>query len=231
MQTRSMALGGPISQVAWPAIVAGVFIALASHIVLGFFSVALGTAAQAADSTALAVLGGIWGLLVPLVATFIGAVVAVRMARAIEAPSALLHGVLVWCIGIVAGAMFLSGTVAGAALTGGPLLRTQITPLGVQAIAGETAASIAMAGLAGLFGLLGGVMGAMSARTSMRESRRGAGTGPRMATPAEAPMRGERSERGDLEREGVLRTREPNHMRMPPRDRPSAPPSGDFTKH
>lgn len=227
MRARGSFLDPSLSRMHWPAIVAGAFIALALQVVLGLFGLALGAASQATDSGVVAVLGGLWGLLVPFVATFVGAMAAVALARVEHRPSAMLHGVLVWCVGTVAGTVLLAGTTAGAALTGGLIQGGGLEPLSMEALAGQTAASLALAGLAALFGLLGAILGAMSALARAAEAR------SEDVHPAREASRSS-TMRGDLEREGVLRTREPDGARgrppPPPREPPIPPPS-DYTTH
>jgi hypothetical protein len=103
----------------WSAIIAGVFVALAAHVVLGLIGAALGFAAEPADSSALGAGAAIWALLTPFVASLIGAWVAVRLAGAFDEAGSNLHGVLVWCIGLLAGALFLTGAMATGAMTAG----------------------------------------------------------------------------------------------------------------
>ena len=71
-----------LPRLTWGAVIAGVLLALASHIVLGLLGAALGFAAQPADSNAVGAGAAIWALLTPFVATLVGAWVACRMAAA-----------------------------------------------------------------------------------------------------------------------------------------------------
>jgi hypothetical protein len=171
-------------------VIAGVLLALAAHIVLGLIGGAIGVAAGPADSRALGAGAAIWGLLTPFVATLLGAWLACRMAGSEDSRSGTLHGVLVWCIGLIAGALFLAGTMATGAMSAGTAasgnvgaaqrtLRNETgrsTPRGPQAQArAEDAAKGAAAGagggaLAAIAGLLGGVVGA-----GLSSGRRGRG--------------------------------------------------------
>jgi hypothetical protein len=130
---------GVLSRIHWGAVIAGALLALAIEVVLGLFGAAIGLAGAG-------VLGAIWILCVPLVATFCGAFVAARMASTVNERSSALHGVLVWCIGLLAIAPYLAGTMTTGANTT------------------RTAGTTALAGLAGLLGLGGGIFGALAGR-------------------------------------------------------------------
>ena len=172
----------------WGAVAAGVLLALAAHVVLGLIGATLGFAAAPADSTALGAAAAIWALLTPFVATLLGAWLACRMAAADDARSRSLHGVLVWCIGLIAGALFLAGTMATGAMSAGtaasgnlgaaqrelrPDAGTRAVRPGVAEARADDAAKGAAAGaggaaLAAIAGLLGAFVGA-----ALAEQRRG----------------------------------------------------------
>jgi hypothetical protein len=174
------AAGRAFPRLHWGAVIAGVLLALAAHVVMGLIGVTLGFAAGATGSEATGAAAAIWGLVTPFVATLLGAWLACRMAAAEESRSASLHGVLVWCIGLIAGAIFLTGTLASGAMTAGTAAsgnmtaaqRTlrgetgRATPRGPQAQAqAQDAAKGAAQGagggaLAAIAGLLGAFVGA-----------------------------------------------------------------------
>jgi hypothetical protein len=106
-------------RLSWSAVFAGVVLAVAAHIVLGLIGATLGFAAAPADSKGLGAGAGIWALLTPFVATALGAWLACRMANASDQASGNLHGIMVWCIGLIAGALFLTGTMASGAMSAG----------------------------------------------------------------------------------------------------------------
>ncbi len=100
------------------------------------------------------------------------------MADADDTRSGSLHGVLVWCIGLIAGALFLAGTMATGAMSAGTAAsgnagavqratgetgRVTTTP-GRQARADQAAKGAAEGAgggaLAAIAGLLGGIVGA-----------------------------------------------------------------------
>lgn len=178
--TMEASAGRAFPRLHWGAVIAGVLLALAAHVVMGLIGAALGFAAGAAQSEGAGVAAAIWGLVTPFVATLLGAWLACRMAGSEDGRSGYLHGVLVWCIGLIAGAVFLTGTMASGAMTAGTAasgnataaqrsLRAETgraTPRGPQAQArAEDAAKGAAAGaggaaLAAIAGLLGGIVGA-----------------------------------------------------------------------
>lgn len=177
----------------WGAVAAGVLVALAAHIVMGLIGAAIGFAAEPADSRGLGATAAIWALITPFVATLLGAWIASRMCDAEDARTGTLHGVLVWCIGLIAGALFLAGTMATGVMSAGTAASGNAaaaqrqaraetgrsTVRGPQAQArAEDAAKGAAAGagggaLAAIAGLLGAVVGSGIAT----RRRRGASAG------------------------------------------------------
>ena len=138
-------------RVDWSAVVAGAFVATAIATVLGLFGSAFGKAG-------IVVLSGVWEILTPLVAGFVGAVVAAALANR----AAYLQGVLVWALSIAfAGALMAvtAGSMrAGAAQNGA---------------AGPSGTVIALGGLAAILGLVGALIGAAIGNTL--EGRRSRG--------------------------------------------------------
>src|SRR5512144_629421 len=95
-------------RVHWGAVIAGALFALGVHIVMGLIGAAIGFAAAPADSTGLGIGAAVWGLLTPFVATLCGAWLAIRLSGEREGASGYVHGILVWSIGLIAGALFLT---------------------------------------------------------------------------------------------------------------------------
>jgi hypothetical protein len=175
--STEVAGGRAFPRLHWGAVIAGVLLALAAHVVLGLIGATLGFAAQPAGSRAVGVAAAIWALVTPFVATLCGAWLACRMADAYDSMSGYLHGVLVWCIGLIAGAIFLTGTMASGALSAGTAASGNLgaaqrtlrgepatRPGSAQARAEDAAKGAAVAAgggaLAAIAGLLGGVVGA-----------------------------------------------------------------------
>src|SRR5690242_8252055 len=112
-ETETGRLGWRLS---WTAVIAGALLAIAAHVVLGLIGAALGFASSPSDSKALGAGAAAWAILTPFVASLLGAWLACRLCGALDRPTANLHGILVWCIGLVAGALFLTGTIASGAM-------------------------------------------------------------------------------------------------------------------
>jgi hypothetical protein len=191
MNTETMSKGG-LPRIQWSPVVAGVLCAIAVHIVLGLFGAAFGFAAEPADSEGVGLAAGIWGLLVPLVASAIGAFICVRIAREADRAGSYLHGALVWCIGLIAGALFISGSLASGAMSSataasgnvrGGFARSEVQAPANEARAEEAAEGAAAAagagGLGALLGLAGAFLGAAAGRRALtgEGARHGRGGG------------------------------------------------------
>jgi hypothetical protein len=167
--------GGFLSRLHWSSIIAGVLVALAIHVVMGLFGLALGFSAEPADNGALGTGALIWGLLTPFVATLVGAYVAVRHADLRDAGASNLHGILVWCIGLVAGALFLSGAMSAGTIGAGaagsnprlaPNPNAAVTERQQDEAAANAAKAAGGAALAALLGFVGAIAGAAWARNA-----------------------------------------------------------------
>jgi hypothetical protein len=188
-------------RVHWSAVIAGALFALGVHIVMGLIGAALGFAAAPADSRGLGIGAAVWALLTPFVATLCGAWLAIRLSGERENASGYVHGILVWCIGLIAGALFLTGTMATGAMTAGTAAsgnagvaqRTarqvtgQSTPTRgdserAQDEAGKAgAAATGGAALAAIAGLLGAVVACGLANRRRHEAGQRRGLGWRIA--------------------------------------------------
>lgn len=178
----------------WGAVAAGVLVALAAHVVMGLIGAAIGFAAEPADSRSLGATAAIWALITPFVATLLGAWLASRMSGADDSRSGTLHGVLVWCIGLIAGAVFLAGTMATGAMSAGtaasgnamaaqrqlradPGTRGSVRSPQAQARAEDAAKGAAVGAgggaLAAIAGLLGAIVGAGLATRRRRGAQQG----------------------------------------------------------
>ncbi len=150
-----------MTRIHWGAVITGAFLTVATGVVLGLFGTAFGLGN-------LRVLSGIWLILTPLVAAFIGAWVAVGMAgRA----GAYAHGIMVWAVSLTFWTLF----VAGAFAVGGTAAASRGAAQGAQAAAQAAsmgASGAALAGLATILGLVGSLIGsAMGAATLERRAR------------------------------------------------------------
>lgn len=151
---------------------------------LSLFGLGFGFAARPADSNELGVVAVIWNILVPLVATAIGASIAVRNAGLSSMKGAFLHGTLVWALGLIAGALFLTGTFAAAVNSPRPELGpvAAISPSASRGTSGRESQALqtrrddaakagaafgALGGLAAILGLAGGLLGAELGRREL----------------------------------------------------------------
>lgn len=184
-----------LPRLSWSAVIAGALLALATHVVLGLLGAAMGLAAGPADSEGLGIGAAIWGLLTPFVATLLGAWLAVKLSGERDDAGANVHGVVVWCIGLLVGALFLAGTLATGAMSAGTAASgnagalqrlTGTTQRDVQSpqnqaeaerasekAAGGAAAAAGGGAMAALCGLLGAFAGSALARR--RSSGKGLG--------------------------------------------------------
>jgi hypothetical protein len=168
---------GRLPFVRWSAVFAGVAMALAVHVCLGLLGAAIGYSAEARDSRALGVLAGLWALMSASTASLLGAVVACRIAAAADNRTAWLHGGLVWSLGLVIGAVFLSGTLAASvtsvsyAWNGGIVADAPARDAGpgeaFDSAAGSAATASLLGAAASLFGLMGALVGASIGRESV----------------------------------------------------------------
>ena len=130
----------------WGALIAGLLIALGVDIGLGLVGFGLGLGSTA--TRGLVAAATLWWALTPLVATFVGAMVAVRIAGAVHPAAAQLHGVLLWSLALIAGAIVVTGVMP----TGTPSMMT-----GGRAAVGSGAAALGV-----IFGLAGAIAGAVA---------------------------------------------------------------------
>lgn len=137
-----------LPQVQWGPTVSGALLAVAIAIVLGLFGVAFGIAGQAPGSQGLGVLGGVWKILTPLVATFVGSALTASM---VGKRSAFLNGVMVWCI-----------TLAFAVAVTGGVSAMGLMPRTMPMAAGG-ASLLGLAAILGFVGALGGAIAGAAA--------------------------------------------------------------------
>jgi hypothetical protein len=149
----------------WTAVWVGVLAGLATAVVIGLISIALGAHTRAAPTPAgvyggLTLAGAVFAVIGAFFSGVVGAWVAGRIAGFTRAEPAILHGVIVWLVGIplllvaiaMGGAAYLGGWFAGLAA---PLGQPAAQNISDQAARG--AAAFAVAGL--LIGLIGSVIG------------------------------------------------------------------------
>lgn len=170
----------PIDLVRWGSVIAGLFAALATLIVLSVLGVAIGLGQfQPGDNLANLGLGaGIWGAVSVLIAFFVGGWLAAGTAAVTGSGNGVLHGMMVWCVAITLLVFALGsgiGALVGATVnnaaqvvgqvTGNPTLQaTAVTTQTVQnattAVSNTAWGTLLALALAALAALLGGALGA-----------------------------------------------------------------------
>jgi hypothetical protein len=147
----------------WSAVWVGVLAGLAAAVVIGLIGIAVGahqTAAPLSRYGDMTMLGAIFAVIGAFFSGVVGAWVAVKIAGLTRSEPAILHGAIVWLVGIpilliaiaLGGASYLGGWFSGlAAPLGQPAAQN------IAAEAAKNAARFAVAGL--LIGLLGSVIG------------------------------------------------------------------------
>ncbi len=112
---------GPPMKLSWSAIFGGVVAGLGIWALLYALGLALGLSAINPDNPESArpsgVFGGIWGIVVPLIALFVGGAIAGRGAGMIHRAGGAIHGLVMWGVTTVVGA-FLVGNLLTSALGG-----------------------------------------------------------------------------------------------------------------
>jgi len=137
-----------LPRIRWESVIAGALCAVAIQIVLGLFGASFGFGAEGAEGSGLRALSGIWQVLTPLVALFVGSATTVSLAGR---RSAYLNGFMVWCITLAAVAFYLIRDLAAVTAR-------------AEAIGLTGATATALAGLAALLGLTGALAGAAIGR-------------------------------------------------------------------
>lgn len=101
----------PYVKVSWGAVFAGAFVAVATWILLYAFGLAIGLSAidpQDLGSARVAGIGtGIWSIIAPLIALFVGGYVAAHFAGRVLRRDGILHGVVVWALTAIGGLLVL----------------------------------------------------------------------------------------------------------------------------
>jgi hypothetical protein len=109
-------------RVSWGAIFVGTILAIVVSLTLNTLGAAIGanmvdaTQQSTPDAASFGMAGGIWLLVVNLIALGIGAYAAARLSGAVERGDATLHGLAVWATATVL-AVMLVGNIAGRAVS------------------------------------------------------------------------------------------------------------------
>jgi hypothetical protein len=128
-------------RVSWGAILAGTVVSIGSWLLLHLVGMAVGLTAVDPDAAggslrAIGIGTGIWTVIAPLIALFLGGMVTARLTGLLDLPLSAIHGAVMWALTMVLGA-FLVVQLIGSALGGA-------TRLGGAAI-GTTAQAAASA--------------------------------------------------------------------------------------
>lgn len=114
-------MNGPPLKVSWSSVFAGVVAALGVWALLYAFGLAIGLSTinpeNAESAKGSGIFTGIWALIVPLIALFVGGAVAGRGAGIIHRGGGALHGLVMWGLTTVLGAFFV-GNLLTSALSG-----------------------------------------------------------------------------------------------------------------
>ncbi|MCY1031709.1 hypothetical protein OV207_09615 [Corallococcus sp. BB11-1] len=105
------AIPGSASKLSWGAIFGGTSVALGVWILLYTLGLALGLSSVDPGNTGSArsagIFTGIWSVIAPLVALFVGGVVAARTAGIVDKAGGALHGAVLWGLTTIAGVIVL----------------------------------------------------------------------------------------------------------------------------
>ena len=112
-------LAGPPVKVSWGSIFAGVVTALGLWALLYSFGLALGLSSinpqDAGSAKSSGIFTGIWGLISPLIALFVGGIVAGRCAGVQTKASGGIHGMVMWGLTTLVGIWLIGNLVSSLA--------------------------------------------------------------------------------------------------------------------
>lgn len=138
-------LAGPPVKVSWGSIFAGTVTALGLWVLLYSLGLALGLSSinpqDAGSAKSSGIFTGIWGILAPLIALFVGGIVAGRCAGVQTKSSGGIHGLAMWGLTTLVGLWLVGNLVS--ALAGGLF---SVGKTAVQATGATVAAGASQAG-------------------------------------------------------------------------------------
>lgn len=136
-------------RISWGAIFGGGFAALGLWLLLYAFGLAIGLSAvdpqNPGSLRGSGIFTGIWGLVSPLIALFVGGVVAGHAAGVRRRGEGALHGLVMWGLATVAGAAF-AFSVAAAMISGVASAGKALAQAGASGIANAAGAAAGNAG-------------------------------------------------------------------------------------
>ena len=98
-------------RIRWGPIIAGIFVAIATQLILSALGAAIGLTVGASGG---AIGVGIWSIISLLIALFIGSWVAAAGCSPMNNKTALLHGLILWATTLAISAWLLASGVSGA---------------------------------------------------------------------------------------------------------------------
>lgn len=96
-------------RIRWGPIIAGIFVAIATQLILSALGTAIGLI-----TTSSGVVTGIWTVVTLLIALFIGSWVAAAGCSPMNKKTAMLHGLILWATTLAVSAWLLASGVSGA---------------------------------------------------------------------------------------------------------------------
>lgn len=162
-ETQAMAQRGTGSRgrISWGAVIAGVVVALATAVLLSLIGVAIGASSMHPGAAALGIGTGLWAVLSIIVSMALGGYIAARLCGTHSHLDSELHGLTVWALTLLLGAVLLAqavsgaigiavesaGTAAGGALSGTGALASRLTQqVSPQALIDRLQASLSTGG-------------------------------------------------------------------------------------
>jgi hypothetical protein len=104
-------------RIRWGPIIAGIFVAIATQLILSALGAAIGLSIGAAGTNNAGAVGlgvGIWAIVSLLIALFLGSWVAAAGCSPMNKKTALLHGLILWATTLAISAWLLASGVSGA---------------------------------------------------------------------------------------------------------------------
>jgi hypothetical protein len=190
---ETFAIADNQDRIRWGPIIAGIFVAIATQLVLSALGAAIGlsvgASGTAAESVGIGV--GIWAIISLLVALFLGSWVTAAGCSPMNKKTAMLHGLILWATTLALSAWLLASGVSGAfglaASNAGEVLNQVQQPGGadvpnqvpnvdtnkLQQVAGNSAKAAWSFLVGSLLGLAASLIGASAGAKKPRAVRNG----------------------------------------------------------
>lgn len=190
---ETLAISDDRDRIRWGPIIAGIFVAIATQLILSALGAAIGLTigAGGSDPNAVGIGVGIWAIISLLIALFIGSWVTTSGCSPMNKKTAMLHGVIFWATTLaisgwllasgVSGAFGIAASNAGEALNqaqqpGGVRIPNQLpnlSPQELQQAAGNSAKAAWSFIIGSLLGLAASLIGATVGAKKPRPVRTG----------------------------------------------------------